>query len=433
MQPADVQISIENFLQDRQLITEQADQLAQLIQANQETLSLIRTARSKTAADWKIKLASPMINLLVPMLSPQRQMAKLTSLMARYHHQAGNDAAAIESLRDTLAIGNYTARGNPTLIAHLVRVAIEALAIYEIESIAPTLRVAESSAQGTTNEQNATRAQVQAMISELLEEDDLRHGWVWSMYGERLMELDCVQCILLGRLGSGSLMGAGIGTSALQGRVTELFLGPAWKLDAIRMMEHTTEITRAGAALNWPMAHGLLPAYPEPRSGAETVVRTMSLILIPSLERSMLLQFRAFTIRRMAATALAIRLYEIDHGRRPEALSDLVPTYLRTVPRDPFAADEREISYAPDAELPLLYSVGSNGLDERGSFGFKSGGAVDLEAKDIPFFLNADRPKAKQGRPATNTSNSSAETQPTSRQAGPDNQQIEDDQGESED
>ena len=431
-QPADVRFSVENFLKDRQLLTDQADQLAQLIQANQETLDLIRTARSKTAVDWKIKLASPMINLLVPMLSPQRQMAKLTSLMARYHHQAGNDAAAIESLRDTLAIGNYTARGNPTLIAHLVRVAIEALAIYEIESIAPTLRVVESPAQEHTNGQNATRAQVQALISELLEEESLRRGWVWSMYGERLMQLDATQCILQGRINP---IGQGMvaGTSTLQGQVIGLILGPAWKLDAIRMMKHTTDITEAGAAPNWPVAQTLQPTLPEPYSGVDTVVRTMSLILIPSLERSVLLQFRAYTIRRMAATALAIRLYEIDHGHRPATLSELVPEYLMAVPRDPFAADEREIGYASNAETPVLYSVGPNGVDEGGSIGFKSSGWLDWEAKDIPFFLNGDRPQANWNRPTTNASDSPVETQPTSLQAGPDNQQVEDDQGESED
>ena len=413
-QPADVRFSIDNFLQDRQLLTDQADQLTQLIQANQETLALIRTARSKTAADWKIKLVSPAINLMTPMLLPQRQLAKLTRLAVRHQHQTGNDAAAVELLRDMLAIGEHTARTNPTLIAHLVRFAIEALAVQTIEDIAPTLRVAESSIQGPADGQCATRGQVQVLLSELLDEEDLRHGWAWSMYGERMMALDTVQCLVQGR-NPGALMGTGVGTSTLQGWGAALLLGPAWKLDAVRMMETTTETARAGAAPNWPMAHGLLSTCPELRSSADKVARMGSRFLMPSFEGAVKSSFHGLADRRMAATALAIRLYEIDHGHRPATLSKLVPKYLMAVPCDPFAADDCEIGYTPNREKPYLYSVGPN---DEGRF---------------PFFLNADRPQPGRNRPTTNASDSPAETRPTSLQAGPDNQQVEDDQGKGED
>ncbi len=69
--------------------------------------------------------------------------------------------------------------------------------------------------------------------------------------------------------------------------------------------------------------------------------------------------------RRLAATALAIRLYQLDHdGRRPRSLRDLVPKYLSDVPVDPFAADARPLGYRNDSQVQALYSVGPDGSDE---------------------------------------------------------------------
>jgi hypothetical protein len=78
--------------------------------------------------------------------------------------------------------------------------------------------------------------------------------------------------------------------------------------------------------------------------------------------------FETVTDRRMAATALAIRLYQLDHaGARPQRLDELVPSYLPAVPLDAMAAGNRRISYLPTGADPVLYSVGRNGDDDAGS------------------------------------------------------------------
>ena len=107
-----------------------------------------------------------------------------------------------------------------------------------------------------------------------------------------------------------------------------------------------------------------------------------------SIER----HFRQLAKSRMAAVAVAIRLYEVDHGERPTALALLVPDYLDAIPADPFAKDGRPISYTPDADPPVLYSVGADGVDDGGAFKLRESGGVDYEALDMPFFLNGDRP-----------------------------------------
>ena len=68
--------------------------------------------------------------------------------------------------------------------------------------------------------------------------------------------------------------------------------------------------------------------------------------------------------RRAAATALAIRMYKLDHGGRPTTLSELVPRYIPVLPGDPFATTPRPLGYLPNANPPMLYSVGENGVDD---------------------------------------------------------------------
>jgi hypothetical protein len=61
---------------------------------------------------------------------------------------------------------------------------------------------------------------------------------------------------------------------------------------------------------------------------------------------------------------LAIRLYRGKQGRLPEALSDLVPDYLPSVPIDPYSG--QPLVYRPQGESFLLYSVGQDRRDDGG-------------------------------------------------------------------
>src|SRR5204863_3028915 len=95
----------------------------------------------------------------------------------------------------------------------------------------------------------------------------------------------------------------------------------------------------------------------------------MASILMPSFDRFILQQYRGKTDRRLAATALALRLYAVEHGGKyPQSLDELVPKYLPAVPIDPFASGGKPLRYsADDAPAPIVYSVSENGLDDDGS------------------------------------------------------------------
>ena len=91
---------------------------------------------------------------------------------------------------------------------------------------------------------------------------------------------------------------------------------------------------------------------------------------------------------------MAIRLYEIDHGQRPAELAELVPDYLGEIPRDPMHLDGAAIRYQPGAEVPVLYSVGRNGIDDGGLVWDEKRKNYDRHSRpDIVFLLDGVLPE----------------------------------------
>ena len=81
--------------------------------------------------------------------------------------------------------------------------------------------------------------------------------------------------------------------------------------------------------------------------------------------------------RRLTQAAIAIRLHEVAHGRRPASLAELSPDILPAVPLDPY--DGKPLRY--DAKRGILWSVGANRIDDLGD-----------EDKDIRLWLPGCEP-----------------------------------------
>lgn len=127
--------------------------------------------------------------------------------------------------------------------------------------------------------------------------------------------------------------------------------------------------------------------YPEPiRSPHEYLTS-------PKYRGAITVEFTRMSHRRMAAIALAIRMFELDHGHRPEALQTLMTDYLEAIPRDPFSEGDIPVKYLPNADPQVLYCVGPDGVDDGGLFGWRDSEVEDSKRLDLVFFLNGDRPR----------------------------------------
>lgn len=72
---------------------------------------------------------------------------------------------------------------------------------------------------------------------------------------------------------------------------------------------------------------------------------------------------RSVACHSLARTAVALRIYEIAHGKRPDALTALVPDILPAVPTDPY--DGKPVRY--DAAKGHLWCLGQDLEDDTGN------------------------------------------------------------------
>ncbi len=74
---------------------------------------------------------------------------------------------------------------------------------------------------------------------------------------------------------------------------------------------------------------------------------------------------RVDALQRLVMTEAAIRAFQAQHKRLPDDLAELVPEYLSKTPTDPFGDGPLVFRRSDDGGY-LLYSVGSNGVDDGG-------------------------------------------------------------------
>lgn len=94
---------------------------------------------------------------------------------------------------------------------------------------------------------------------------------------------------------------------------------------------------------------------------------------------------------RAAVVSLAIDQYEQVHGAPPATLNALVPDLLEKIPEDPFRPGQ-PLLYKPESGRHwLLYSVGTNGVDDGGVFdaGRYTGPDFGISTHDFDVSTNA--------------------------------------------
>jgi hypothetical protein len=85
-----------------------------------------------------------------------------------------------------------------------------------------------------------------------------------------------------------------------------------------------------------------------------------------SFSRAWFTALRLLTLNEMAITAVAIKRYELQHGKPPSALTDLCPAPLSQVPRDFMDGEPLRYRPRPDGTYNL-YSIGANLRDDGGA------------------------------------------------------------------
>ncbi|MCC6357255.1 MAG: hypothetical protein IT450_00810 [Phycisphaerales bacterium] len=328
------------------------------IAANREALCRLRDARELHEASQ-----SPQ----GPTLSQYRQYAKLAAAAANFAHVRLDDAAAIEYLRDGLALSRILTEARPpSLISMLVGIAMDALVCQSAREIAAEMDIVDAAPNGAAGP--ASRASVERLIVELLDESSLTGRYLDAIRAELVQSAGW----LAGTPGVG-----GLGGPAPPGW---LFLRPSLQFETGAILDYLAGMRDAIAAPTLPEARRRMPPLPfrEGRVGGVEAVATFGRRLVVFDMRTIFVScYEHIATRRATAIALAIRLYELDHGRRPAQLEDLVPRYLAVIPDDPFADGSQPMRYRTGDEA-CLHSIGANGIDD--------GGVVQPDRRDEIIF-----------------------------------------------
>ncbi len=137
--------------------------------------------------------------------------------------------------------------------------------------------------------------------------------------------------------------------------------------------DREVEIKRAIACRTWlemraiPGMTNMVPyqsAQPS-RMGSMVNMRQMSLAHTAEGLRPLARAAEVEMRRRLMVTALALKRFQIQHGRIPATLTELTPALLRSVPLD--FMDGKELRYQRFGDYRfILYSVGLDGIDNGG-------------------------------------------------------------------
>ena len=352
-------VTIDDFVNKPELFVDERDAAAELLAANSASLELVRQSREQRLVAWSGRLRDMGWNFGAMPYSNQRAFAKLLWFVASYQRLAGDHEAAIRTI-DNFLMYCEAIDSQPTVISNLVAMACYRLCFTRIEDLTVGLHFAEGRTLSPTTIQPARRADVEALLANVLDESNSRMAVINAHYGDRAWFISHAESFEKFGI-TGSL------TPAVWDRWAGLLVKPQLVLKGIDTMRIYTLTADALAESNLPEAKEWITAEPERRSFLRSLFQLSGSDSRNSAGKRLEIHFTHRAVRRMAAIALAIRLFEADHGHRPKVLAELVPEYLRQVPVDPFTSDGSPIRFKPNAEDPILYSVGVDGADAGGA------------------------------------------------------------------
>ncbi len=103
-------------------------------------------------------------------------------------------------------------------------------------------------------------------------------------------------------------------------------------------------------------------------------------LLLPAHAKAAVLPHLSRTRLQATAARLALERYRLAEGHYPDTLAELISTYLPELPQDPFNPGH-PIHYLLRDGSPILYSVGSNGVDDQATPAPQDANPANLEAR----------------------------------------------------
>ncbi len=310
--------------------------------ANVEKLRILHEAAKLPACRFPLDFSDGS-NLKLPHLAQLRASLRLLSLEAMLAAEDGDMNRALDSLLTAFTVSKAV-RQEPLLISQLVRIACDGIACFTVR------RAMEL---GSFSE-----AQL-AQLAAVLKHSEDPEAMIRGLAGERVFQLmlyDNPQLFTndLNKTvhGAGTAAGVFLKITGALNRDCDFYL---------RMMDQMIAACRMPAHEAMPVLRRIGTNIQASSSWIPSPAR----IQLPAFTQVMESRARDEAILRNTAAAVAIERYRIVYNRLPEQLADLAPSFLETVPVDPF--DGKPLRYRRLDAGYVVYSVGYNLKDEEGA------------------------------------------------------------------
>lgn len=383
-------VSIEDFYSQPYgtMFTTHPAEARELFAKNAHTLQLVRKAKDLPDTAWSTRLAS---GTLGQSLSAKRNLVRLLHFAVAFQFRQGDHQGAISTLRDFMSFSDSIAAPHG-FVNCLVSWTCYDMSLLLIEDYFVQLQVDDPTVSGSGSIVPARRSNVEHVITDLLQVDDMREFAIRERLGKRASVLHELQSLEYARVS-----GVAAWSTAPWKQVVNTALHPILVLDTLRSVRVYTDLAATFHEQTMPLA---LERFPHESTEPGLIGRLVrpctsswTLTLYSGERRYVELYYRSLARRRMAAIAVAVRLFEIDHQRQPEALAELIPDYLAELPLDPMTREGRAFGYKPQEEPPIMYCVGLDGVDHGGKRILKPDGRIDRHKSDLVFRLE---PKPEQ-------------------------------------
>jgi hypothetical protein len=323
--------------------------IATLLANAQETLALLHQSTPVANCRYPINLSLG-LDMLLPHLGPLKSSAKLLSLEAIIRAKNGDAAASVDDLSAIVRLFRSLDH-EPIFMSQVVRMSTEALAIKSLEYV--------------LNSQSFSDAQL-VQLSEAFRVPDHSLTIERAIVGDLCTGVHVFEMFGVGRQNL-VLTKDSTGADPFKGKYGFLKLTGFFDRDYcfyLETMEEDLRIAKLPPREKMDAASKLENQVAKKTSGHYYLI---SGLILPTLRRPYAYQIGIDARLNIVQAVLAIERYRLaNQNRLPDSLSNLVPSFLNSVPADPF--DGKLLRYKQLAKGYLVYSVGEDGKDDGGVY-----------------------------------------------------------------
>jgi hypothetical protein len=318
---------------------EMKDSIARYIVDNNEALKLLHKASTIEHCRYPIDLSigvEPQLNHL----SSLRNCMRLISIEAIWRAENDKSRQAYSSIKSGFGLARSLAK-EPAIVSQLVRMACHSLNISGLERC--------MNRTAFTDEQ---LADLDRCIIKAECDSNLARAYV----GDRCHFLDALKRT---EFLESTFTSHGMPITPFIDLYKAVSLADMEAMKYLDFIDGYIEITKLPPHQRKKASDAL-----EARLASLSNIHVLLHMLMPTISRTAAIEIRSIAGLRAARTGLAVERYRLAAGKLPDSLSELVPTYLESVPKDPF--DGNEMRYRQLTTGFVVYSICEDMSDDGG-------------------------------------------------------------------